>query len=112
MDKLKYDSDLKIQKLQSSLESKEKDIEDLNSELESANDVIANTSGALDNLKTEKAAVDAQLEDWKMKYQELNINFKHLTDKVLTLTLFIRATRTLCPWTCQYIYNIIITYIS
>ena len=87
MDKLKYDSDLKIQKLESSLDSKTKEIEDLNSELDSANDVIANTSGALDKLKTEKAAVDAELDDWKMKNQELNINFKHLTDKVLTLTL-------------------------
>ena len=87
MDKLKYDSDLKIQKLESSLDSKTKEIEDLNSELDSANDVIANTSGALDKLKNEKAAVDAELEDWKMKYQELNINFKHLTDKVLILTL-------------------------
>ena len=87
MDKLKYDMDLKIQKLESSLDSKTKEIEDLTSELDSANDVITNTSGALDKLKTEKSAVDAELEDWKLKYQELNINFKHLTDKVLTLTL-------------------------
>lgn len=92
MDKLKYDSDLKIQKLESSLESKEKEIEDLNSELDSANDVISNTSGALDKLKSEKTAVDDELEDLKMKYQELNINFKHLTDKVLTITYYMWHT--------------------
>merc|ERR1712003_596204 len=68
--------------LESSLDSKTKEIGDLTSELDSANEVITNTSGALDKLKTEKSAVDAELEDWKLKYQELNINFKHLTDKI------------------------------